>query len=227
MSDRSKNLSAALIGIAALVGAASPALAAAPYLGTTSRLTVLSATPRTGGAVTCTDATVRGIVGSSGARSAVTWTRCKLGASSAIIAPLPSQFLTDFNRAYVGIAAAPCKRILTGTLAGVQLAPGVYCFAEAAALTGTLTLAGTSTGVWTFLIEGDLTGKDFSVVMAGGARACNVFWGPTGATTMTTSNLKGTVLAGKAITLTGGSFVGRALALRAVTLTGVAVTGCT
>ena len=224
MSDCSKYLSAGLLGIAALVGAVPTVFAAPPALGMLTRYAVLSATPGTGGAVTCTDASVNGNVGNSGYRSAVTWTRCHT--TGTITAPVRAQVLSDFNRVYVGLGAAPCQRILTGTLAGVKLAPGTYCFNQAAALTGTLTLAGPSTGVWTFLVDGDLTGKSFSVVMANGARACNVYWAPTGATTMTTSNLKGNVVAGKAITLTGGSFVGRALALRAVTLTGVAVTGC-
>ena len=224
MSDCSKYLSAGLIGIATLVGAVPMVSAAPPALGMLTRYAVLSATPGTGGAVTCTDASVNGNVGNSGARSAVTWTRCHT--TGTITAPVRLQVLADFNRVYVGLGATPCTRILTGTLAGVRLAPGTYCFNSTAALTGTLTLAGTSTGVWTFLVHGDLTGKSFSVVMANGARPCNVYWSPTGATTMTTSNLKGNVVAGKAITLTGGSFVGRALALRAVTLTGVAVTGC-
>ncbi len=62
--------------------------------------------------------------------------------------------------------------------------------------------------------------------MAGRAKACNVYWESSGATTMTTSNVKGNVFAGQAITMTGGSFVGRALAKKAVTMTDLAATGC-
>jgi hypothetical protein len=43
---------------------------------------------------------------------------------------------------------------------------------------------------------------------------------------MTTSNAKGNILSGQAITMTGGSFVGRAFAKRAVTMTDIAATGC-
>jgi hypothetical protein len=66
--------------------------------------------------------------------------------------------------------------------------------------------------------------------MAGGGLACNVFWAPTAGVTMTTSALKGNILAGVAkvgsITLTGGTLVGRALANAAVTMTDVGVMGC-
>ena len=43
---------------------------------------------------------------------------------------------------------------------------------------------------------------------------------------MTTSDFKGSILSGAAITFTGGTFSVRALAKAAVTLTGVAATGC-
>jgi hypothetical protein len=65
--------------------------------------------------------------------------------------------------------------------------------------------------------------------MANGGQPCNVFWVPTAATTMTTSALKGNILAGGAIgsiTLTGGSLAGRALANVAVTMTNASVIGC-
>ena len=46
-----------------------------------------------------------------------------------------AQVLADFNSAYDGLAGQPCDQFLTGTLAGVTLTPGVYCFAAAATLT--------------------------------------------------------------------------------------------
>jgi hypothetical protein len=128
---------------------------------------------------------------------------------------------------------------LTGTLAGVTLTPGVYCFDAAATLTGTLTLKGPAKGIWIFKVgtsgTGALTGTDFSVVMAGGGQACNVYWWVAQAATMTTSNFLGTILAGADITVTGGTFSGDTLAggtgttsvpTGAVTLTGVALVGC-
>src|SRR5258706_14796784 len=60
--------------------------------------------------------------------------------------------------------------------------------------------------------------------MTGGAQPCNVYWAASGASTLTTSNFKGSILAGNeaigSITLTGGSFAGSALASVAMTITG-------
>ena len=230
MNNRHKYLSAFFLGVATLIGGALPAFAASsgPSLGTASSFAVLSATPGNGGAVTCTNSTIAGDVGSSGAPASVVQTSCAI--TGAVIAPVSSQVLTDFNGAYDALAGQSCDQTLTGTLDGVTLAPGVYCFDAAATLTGTLTLAGPSTGIWIFKIgtsgTGALTGTNFSVVMANGAVACNVYWWVHDAATMTTSDFKGTILAGAAITVTGGTFAGRALAKAAVTLTGVAATGC-
>ena len=229
MNNRQKFLFASLLGFLALSAGALPAAAAtSTSLGTASSFAVLSAAPVNGGAVTCTDSTITGDVGSSGQAASVVQTSCTI--TGAVIAPVSSQVLTDFNGGYDALAAQFCDRTLTGTLAGVTLAPGVYCFDAAATLTGTLTLDGPSTGIWIFKIgtsgTGALTGTNFSVVMASGAVVCNVYWWVHDAATMTTSDFKGTILAGAAITVTGGTFAGRALAKAAVTLTGVAATGC-
>ena len=202
--------------------------ATAPGLGLASNFAVLSAAPGGGGAVTCTDGNITGDVGSSGARASVVQTSCPI--TGAIIAPVSAKVIADFNSAYAAYTAIPCDTTLTGTLAGVTLTPGVYCFSAAAALTGTLTLNGPSTGTWIFKIgtsgTGALTGTNFSVVMAGGGNPCNVNWQVAQAATMTTSNFIGTILAGAAITTTGGTFHGNALAKAGVTITGTALTGC-
>ena len=99
-------------------------------------------------------------------------------------------------------AFAQCDAILSGTLAGTTLTPGVYCFDAAATLTGTLTLAGDSNDTWLFKIgtggTGALTGTNFSVVMEGGGEACNATWWVAQAVTMTTSGFQGTILAAAA-----------------------------
>jgi hypothetical protein len=214
-----------LLGLAVfLAGTATASAANAPYLGTTAKYAALSTAINHGGAVTCTDGTVKGNVGSSGYVPAVVLTRCPV--NGIVVAPVTTRVLTDFTHAYNQLQGDTCEHILTGTLAGVSLAPGVYCFDAAASLTGTVTLNGDSSGVWIFLVNGDLTGNTFTTTMAGGGQACNVYWSPSGATTMTTSNLKGTVVAGQAITLTGGTYTGRGLAAKAVTFTTVAVVGC-
>jgi len=120
--------------------------------------------------VTCTNGTITGDVGSSGLAASVVQTSCTINGT--VIAPVSAQVVTDFNTAYAAYAAIPCDQTLTGTLAGVTLTPGVYCFDAAATLTGTLTLKGPSNATWIFKIgtsgTGALTGTNFSVVMAGG-----------------------------------------------------------
>ena len=231
MNDLRKYLSTCLLATAALVVGASPAWAQVPQWGAAS-FAVLSAAPGGGGAVTCTDSTIIGDVGSSGPRASVVHTRCRI--SGAIIAPVSSEVLTDFNAAYAALApqTGDCDsdHTLSSTITGpVTLAPGVYCTDAALTGTGVLTLVGSSTDTWIFKIgtsgTGALTGTNFSVIMDGGL-ACNVYWWVAEAATMTTSNFKGTILAGAAITFTGGTFDGRALAKAAVTLTGVTATGC-
>ena len=216
---------AALFSMAPIQGAWAQT---APSLGTASNFAVLSAASGGGGAVTCTDSTITGDVGSSGLPASVVQTGCAI--TGAVIAPVSAQVLTEFNNAYDALAGQSCDSFLTGTLAGVTLSPGVYCFAAAAAPTGTLTLLGGSTDTWLFKIgtsgTGALTGTDFSVFLANGASACNVTWWVAEAATMTTSNFLGTILAGAAITDSGGTFEGRALAKAAVTLTGAAFVGC-
>jgi hypothetical protein len=135
----------------------------------------------------------------------------------------------DFLTAYNGFATVPpCNpsQILSGTLAGVTLASGAYCFPAAATLTGTLTLSGT--GPWIFEIgtsgTGALTATNFTVV---GSNPCNATWWVRQAVTLTTSVFEGTILAGADITVTGTALAGRALAAGAVTMTGSNVFGCT
>jgi len=189
-----------------------------------SYFTVLSAAAGTRGAVTCTDSTIMGNVGSSGARPAVVKTRCSI--SGQIVAPVTPSVLAQFNNEFDKIGNKTCQKQLAGTLAGLVLKPGVYCFPASASLTGTVTLDGPAFGVWVIKVNGALTGKSFSMVMAGNGKPCNVYLESVGATTMTSSNAKGNIFAGQAITMTGGSFVGRAFAKKAVTMTDIATTGC-
>ena len=212
-----------LVFVALLAGLWPMAAQAEGGLGT-ARFAVLAGT-----AVTCTDSTVTGDVGVSPG-TAVTRTNCTITgtvhAGDAAAAAAFAAFLSAYN----ALALKPCGTVLTGTLAGVTLAPGVYCFGAAATLTGTLTLKGPSNGIWIFKIgtsgTGALTGTNFSVVMAGGGQPCNVNWWVAQAATMTNSNFVGTILAGAAITITGGTFTGDAFAKAAVTMTGTKLVGC-
>jgi len=120
--------------------------------------------------------------------------------------------------------------VIAGTLAGQTLTPGVYCV-SAEAKTGVLTLNGGSNATWLIKVPaGALTGTNFSVVLAGGAQACNVTWWVDAAATMTTSAFQVNILAGAAITFTGGTLNGNAWAgadgVGDVTFTGTVVVGC-
>ena len=197
----------------------------APVLGSAANFAVLA-----GPAVTCTDSTITGDVGSGLTGSAITQTNCTINGTVHQDDATAIAAYNDFLSAYNALQATSCHQVLTGTLAGVTLTPGVYCFNAAATLTGQLTLDGPANGVWIFKIgtggTGALTGTNFSVVMSGGGQSCNVYWWVAEAATMTTSNFQGTVLAGAATTFTGGSLIGRDLAKAAATLTGVTVSAC-
>jgi hypothetical protein len=214
--------SAMLVGVWPM--AAQAATATAPSLGSAARFAVLSAAPGHGGAVTCTDGTITGDVGSSGLRASVVQTSCPITGS--IIAPVSAKVVADFNRAYAAYTTIPCGTTFAApTLGSTTLASGVYCFPAALTLTGTLTLTGS--GPWIFKIgtggTGALTGTNLTVVTS---NPCNVFWWVAQAATMTDSTFAGTILAGAAITLTRGTFHGNALSKAGVTITGTAVTGC-
>lgn len=183
-------------------------------------------------AVTATNATITGDLGTLLAPpdGSVTLTTTLLTGTVHVGDAAAIQAFNNFLGTYDALATKECDKVLTGTLAGVTLPPGVYCFDAAATLTGVLTLKGPSNGIWIFKIgtsgTGALTGTDFSVVMAGGADPCNVTWWVAEAATMTTSAFQGSILAGAAITMTGGSFNGNAWSKADVTITGTAVKGC-
>jgi hypothetical protein len=225
MNSHQKYLSWCVFGMAALLYSPSLGVAAgvAPDLGAAQSFAVLGGT-----AVTCTTSTVEGNVGVYPG-SAFTNTLCTIaGGTPPATDTAAAQARTDFLSAYATLASMSCDQTLTGTLAGADLAPGVYCL-DAVAKAGTLTLTGPSDGVWIFLVNGALTGTNFSVVMEGGGQPANVFWAPSAGTTMTTSVFQGNILAGDtvggSITFTGGTLVGRALANVAVTMTTTSVIG--
>lgn len=237
MNDLRKYLSHIVLGIAALLGGASQAWAQVT-LGAASDFAVLGGT-----AITCTTSVITGDVGLSPG-TAFTNTGCTIAGGTP---PATNAAATDaqaaLTAAYNSVRNGSCTPLTlanTGstvgrnlsTLAGVTLAPGTYCIDDAAK-TGLLTLDGPSSGIWIFKVlltaAGDLTGTNFTVTMMGGGQACNVFWAPATAATMTTSVLKGTILAGGdtgSITLTGGNLVGRVLAKVAVTLTNASIVDC-
>jgi hypothetical protein len=131
------------------------------------------------------------------------------------------------------VASLACEHDLTGRdLGGQTLEPGVYCFDSSALLTGRLTLdgGGRTDAAWAFQIGSSMiTATNSSVVMVGGASACDVFWNVGSSITLGTGTaFEGNVLATTSITLgTGSSVTGRVLALNAaVTSVANQVGGC-
>jgi hypothetical protein len=184
-------------------------------------------------AVACTSGSIDGDVGTfqPGPTGNFTPVNCPVTNGTAQVGTAASiQAYNDFVAAYIADQAVPCGTVLTGTLAGVTLPPGVYCFDNAATLTGTLTLNGPSTGVWLFKVGtsgvGALTATNFSVVLAGGASACNVTWWTKDAGTMTDTSMRGAVLAGGDITSTRGTLNGNLWSQGDVTITGTTLTAC-
>jgi uncharacterized protein YcfL len=107
----------------------------------------------------------------------------------------------------------------SGDMGGLTLVPGLYKFTSNALITGTdLTLTGSATDVWIFQIAAALNMQNGRhIVLAGGARASNIFWQVgSSATIGTTCIFQGTILADQSITVGTGSTVnGRLLARNA------------
>jgi hypothetical protein len=182
-------------------------------------------------AVTCTGGIITGSVGTFQAAPAgsVTQTGCAVTGDLNLGDEIAQQSYSDFLNTYAALAPQTddvCTN-LTGTVAGVTLAPGLYCFGGAATVTGILTLDGPADGVWTFKVgtggTGAITGTGFQVVLANGAQASNVTWRVSDAATFTSSDFQGNLLTGAAITMTGGSFHGTMRAQADVTITGTTI----
>jgi hypothetical protein len=113
----------------------------------------------------------------------------------------------DLSVAYTEAKAAPVTTTKTVTgknLSGMKLAAGVYTSTSGLALTGVLTLTGSTSSVFIFQAGSTLvTGTDSSIVLEGGVQACNIFWQVgTSATLKTGSKFFGTVMAYATASLT-------------------------
>jgi ice-binding like protein len=136
-----------------------------------------------------------------------------------------AQAQADLATMYGFLAGMPCAVTMTGVdLGGKTLAPGVYCFATSAGLTGALSLdaQGDTAAVFVFQIGSTLTvANGSSVAVINGAQGRHVWWqvGSSATLGIGTTTL-GSVLAYASITLnTNAILAGRALAQNgAVTL---------
>ncbi len=149
-------------------------------------------------------------------------------AGDAAAATAMANLTTAYNDA-AGRTVGPVT--VAGNLGGLTLPPGLYKSTSSLAISsGDLTLdaQGDANAVFLFQIASTLTtSSGRAVILAGGAKAANVYWQVGSSATLGTSSVfKGTILANQSITLsTGASLNGRALArIGAVTLAGNVVT---
>jgi hypothetical protein len=133
---------------------------------------------------------------------------------------------------YIDAAARTGGTPVAGDLVGQTLTAGVYKSTSSLADSGDLTLdaQGNPDAVFIFQISSTLTtGSGSHIVLANGAKACNVFWQVGSSATLGTNSVfKGNILALTSITITTGvNLEGRALARNgAVTLDTDVITGC-
>ncbi|MEZ0227206.1 MAG: Ig-like domain-containing protein, partial [Planctomycetota bacterium] len=144
--------------------------------------------------------------------------------------PIAAQAKLDLTTAYNDAQARSTNAIsLPGNLGGLTLAPGLYANSSTVQISGTganaiLTLdaQGDSSAVFFFKMASTLpTDSGTSIVLAGGAKAANIYWSVGSSATLgTTSIFYGNILADQSITLqTGATLTGRALTrIAAVTL---------
>ncbi len=124
---------------------------------------------------------------------------------------------SDLTLAYNDAAGRTTPALVAGNLGGQTLYPGLYKSTGGLAVSsGDLTLdaQGNPNSVFIFQIASTLiTSSGRRVVLAGGAKAANVFWQVGSYCALgTTSSFKGTIMAHNQITLnTGAQLEGRAL----------------
>lgn len=174
--------------------------------------------------------TITGNLGAGSLVGSVTF-----GSSGTLVSPIAAQNVTDFNRAYDGLAALTPTTNLTGKNLGsdagaITLAPGVYKFTTAAHLTGTLVLdaQGQSNAVWVFQMGSTFNTTASSAVAftntAGDAIAnYGVFWQVAGATVFGASTLfQGNLLDASTIDFGAGVQIANGRALTATGTIGLA-----
>jgi len=206
----------AMLSLAAIAQSSVVTAATAPALGVASTFAVLGATPN----VNNTGPTIiTGDVGVSPAAALVGFPPGSVVGTIHVADTVAANAQLASTAAFGSLSSQACNTSFAGAtdLAGMTLAPGVYCFSASAANTGLLTLdgGGDANAVWVFKIASTLiTGSASSVVMANGGQNCNVFWQVGSSATLgTTTTFVGSILALTSITLqTGATLSGRALA---------------
>lgn len=190
-----------------------------------------------GSGVTSTGATIiNGDVGASPTGTLNGFPPGIINGNQHLADPIAAQAKLDLTTAYNDAQGRSLNAItLPGNMGGLTLAPGLYVNSTSSGISGTgslgnLTLdaGGNSNATWIFKMGSTLTtGPGTQVILAGGAKATNIFWAVgTSATLGTTSIFKGNILADQSISAnTGAVLEGRLLTrIGAVTLQGNTVT---
>ncbi|MFH5881482.1 ice-binding family protein [Liberiplasma polymorphum] len=146
--------------------------------------------------------------------------------TSTYASPTPSILTTaisNMRTAYTDALGreANYTNLYSGDLSGKTLTAGVYKFGTSVLINTDLTLNGSSSDVWIFQIDGNLTmASDMKITLSGGARAENIFWVVADTVAIGSgSHVEGTILAKTDIVMgTGSSINGKLYAQTAVTL---------
>ncbi len=147
--------------------------------------------------------------------------------------PIATLAKLDLTSAYDDAQGRSLNAIsLPGDLGGLTLAPGLYVNASSTGISGSgqliLDAQGNPNAIWIFKMGSTLTtGTGSQIILAGGAKANNIYWSVgTSATLGVSSRFKGTIMADQSISAaTGASIEGRLLTrIAAVTLQGNDVT---
>jgi hypothetical protein len=157
---------------------------------------------------------------------------CPLEGTAATMA-IATEALSEAQTAYTTLQGLPSTGVLAAELGGTTIHPGVYTNASTVGITnGNLTLdaQGNPNAYWVFQIGSSLTvgeaGAPRSVILAGGAKASNVFWAVGTSATINGAGggtMDGTIIAGAGISVStaGNAAVttinGRLIALTAST----------
>lgn len=173
-----------------------------------------------GSAATFTDSEICGDVAISPG-AALTKTNSTISGEENVDDAVAAAGRAEFDELFDDLGKSPKGSVLTGTLDGLRLAPGVYDVEAAAAFTGVLILDGL--GKYLIRVGAALTATGFKVALAGGARVRDVIWRAEAAVTLTDSRMSGRVLAGAAATITRGQLRGQLWARGAVTATGAQI----
>ena len=134
--------------------------------------------------------------------------------------------LTEVTRPAREAARAQISELATGLIGGLTLPPGSYAWTTGVAIAQNVTLLGGPDEIWILQVAQALSmTANTRIVLAGGARAKNVFWQVSGPVMLAASaDLAGVVLTKTSVTLAAGAIVhGRLLAQTNVDVDGSTV----